>query len=208
MDYINIALAKGRLGEKGYEILKKIGLRCEEFEEKSRKLIFESSKEKVRYVLVKPTDVPIYVERGVVDLGIVGKDTILEEDREIYEILDLGYGKCRFSAAGLKDKNMNNSEKPLVVATQYPNVTRKYYKTKGRQIDVIKLNGSVELAPLVGLSDVIVDIVETGNTLKANGLEIIEDMYSISARLISNKVSYKMKNNRIKKIVESIKKII
>ncbi|KNF10172.1 ATP phosphoribosyltransferase HisG [Gottschalkia purinilytica] len=207
MDYLNIAIAKGRLGDKGYELLKKLGLECKEFEEESRKLILTSEENKVRYVLVKAVDVPIYVERGAVDLGIVGKDTIMEEERNFYEIADLNFGKCKFAVASLKDYKMNTS-KPIIVATKYPNVAKKYFASTGRQIDVIKLNGSVELAPLIGLSDVIVDIVETGRTLKDNGLVILEDMYPVSARLIANKVSFKLKNERIKKIIDGLKQVI
>lgn len=207
MDYINIAIAKGRLGDKGYELLKEIGLSCKEFEEESRKLILTSEKNRVRYVLVKAVDVPIYVERGAVDIGLVGKDTIMEEDREVYEIADLEFGKCKFSVAGPKNYDIDPTKK-IRVATKYTNVAKKYFMNTGRQVELIKLNGSVELAPLIGLSDVIVDIVETGRTLKENGLEVIEDIADISARLIANKASFKFKNERIKEIMDNINKII
>lgn len=207
MEYLNIAIAKGRLGEKGYEMLKQIGLECKEFEEKSRKLILTSEENKVRYILVKAVDVPIYVERGAVDIGIVGKDTIMEEDRDFYEIADLGFGKCKFSVASLKGYKIDPT-KQITVATKYPNVAKKYFLSTGRHIDTIKLNGSVELAPLIGLSDVIVDIVETGRTLDENGLIVLEDMYSISARMIANKVSFKFKNERIKKIIKDINALV
>jgi len=208
MEYINVALGKGRLAEKGYEIFKKIGYDCSDFEKKSRKLVFENSEKGIRFILVKAQDVPIYVERGAADIGIVGKDTIMEEERDLYEILDLGFGKCKFSVAAPKGFQPEKMQGMLRVATKYPRVAQGYFMSKGRQIDVIKLNGSVELAPLVGLSDVIVDIVETGSTLKENGLEVIEDMYSVSARVVVNKVSFKTKNRKIKAIIEGIKEII
>lgn len=207
MEYLNIAIAKGRLGNKGYEYLKEIGLSCKEFEEDSRKLILTCDKNKVRYVLVKAVDVPIYVERGAVDIGIVGKDTILEEDREVYEIADLEFGKCKFSVAALEGYKIDPTRK-IRVATKYVNVAKRYFKNTGRQVEIIKLNGSIELAPLIGLSDVIVDIVETGRTLKENGLVVIEDISDISARLIANKVSFKFKNDRIKKVMDDLNKLI
>ncbi|MZQ75081.1 MAG: ATP phosphoribosyltransferase [Peptoclostridium sp.] len=208
MEYINVALGKGRLAEKGYEIFKKIGYDCSDFEKKSRKLVFENSEKGIRFILVKAQDVPIYVERGAADIGIVGKDTIMEEERDLYEILDLGFGKCKFSVAAPNSFQPEKMQGMLRVATKYPRVAQGYFMSKGRQIDVIKLNGSVELAPLVGLSDVIVDIVETGGTLKENGLEVIEDMYNVSARVVVNKVSFKTKNLKIKAIIEGIKEII
>ncbi|WP_026895422.1 ATP phosphoribosyltransferase [Clostridiisalibacter paucivorans] len=209
MEYINIALAKGRLGDKGYKILKDAGFQCKEMEGNSRKLIFRNQNKKIMFVMVKASDVPVYVERGAVDLGIVGKDTIMEEERDVYEILDLGFGKCKFSVASTKDfDNGRINGLPLRVATKYPNVAKRYFEETKKQIEIIKLNGSVELAPIVGLSDVIVDIVETGNTLRANGLEIIEDMYDISARLICNKVSFKIKNKRIKDLIDGINGVI
>lgn len=207
MDYLNIAIAKGRLGNKGYEMLKQIGLECKAFEEDSRKLILTSEENKVRYVLVKAIDVPVYVERGAVDIGLVGKDTIMEEERSFYEIADLNFGKCKFAVAALEGFEIDPS-KTLKVASKYTNVARKYFLSKGMQVDLIKLNGSVELAPLIGLSDVIVDIVETGRTLKENGLVVLEDMHEISARLIANKVSFKVKNDRIKRIMDDLNKLI
>ncbi|WP_427340141.1 ATP phosphoribosyltransferase [Caloranaerobacter sp. DY30410] len=207
MDYLNIALAKGRLGDKGYEMFKKIGLGYSEMEKNSRKLIFTNEKKNVRFILVKASDIPVYVERGAADLGVVGKDIIMEEERDLYEIADLGFGKCKFAVAALPGYKMDNIRRPLKVATKYPNVAKKYFLSKGIQIDLIKLNGSVELAPLVGLSDVIVDIVETGRTLKENGLVVVEDMFPISARLVANKVSYKMKNKSIREIIDNIQMI-
>lgn len=204
MDYITIALSKGRLGKEAYKRLEKKGL-GDSIDLDSRKLIFKDEKNKIIYIYVKPSDVVTYVEKGVADLGVVGKDTILESDEDVYEILDLGFGACKFSIAGIKGQNIYRNDEILKVATKYPEISKKYFKQKGQKIEIIKINGSVELAPLVGLSDVIVDIVETGNTLKANGLEIIEDMFDISARLISNRISYRFKFNRIKNIIEIFK---
>ena len=207
MEYLNIAIAKGRLGDKGYELLKQIGLECKELEEDSRKLILTNEENKVRYVLVKAVDVPVYVERGAVDIGLVGKDTIMEEERSFYEISDLNFGKCKFAVAALEGFEIDPS-KTLRVASKYTNVARKYFLAKGMQVDMIKLNGSVELAPLIGLSDVVVDIVETGRTLKENGMVVIEEMHDISARLIANKVSFKVKNDRIKRIMKDLNELI
>ncbi|MFA6877486.1 MAG: ATP phosphoribosyltransferase [Fusobacterium sp.] len=199
MDNITIALAKGRLGKQAYKILKKIGL-GDSIDLDSRKLIFKDEKNKIDYIYVKPSDVVTYVEKGVADLGIVGKDVILENDTDIYEILDLGFGKCKFSIASIKGQNIYKKDDTLKVATKYPEISKKYFKEKQQKIEIIKLNGSVELAPLVKLSDVIVDLVETGDTLKANGLEVIEDMFNISARLICNRISYRFQYDRIQRI--------
>lgn len=200
MDYITIALSKGRIGKQADNLFKKIGLgNCIDLD--SRKLIFKDDINKINYIYVKPSDVLTYVEKGVTDLGIVGKDTILESDTNVYEIFDLGFGKCKFSIAGIKGEKIYKKEDVLKVATKYPEIAKKYFKERQQKIEIIKLNGSVELAPLVGLSDVIVDLVETGNTLKANGLEIIEDMFNISARVISNRVSYRFKFDRIQNII-------
>lgn len=201
MDNITIALAKGRLGKQADKILKKIGL-GDSIDLDSRKLIFKDEKNKIDYIYVKPSDVVTYVEKGVADLGIVGKDVILENDTDIYEILDLGFGKCKFSIASIKGKNIYKKDDTLKVATKYPEISKKYFKEKQQKIEIIKLNGSVELAPLVKLSDVIVDLVETGDTLKANGLEVIEDMFNISARLICNRISYRFQYDRIQKITK------
>jgi len=197
---LTIALPKGRLGEDAIKQLKTIGY-ADVIDLKSRKLIFEDTDQNIRYMIVKPVDVITYVTQGVADVGIIGRDSILEEGLEVYELLDLGFGLCKFSIAGFKDKPHKQKDEILKVATKYPNVARQYFKSKNQKIEIIKLNGSVELAPLVGLSDVIVDIVETGNTLKANGLEIIEDMFDISAQLISNQVSYRFKFETINDIV-------
>lgn len=207
MEYVNIALAKGRLGKKGYELFKKLGFICREMEGNSRKLIFADNKNKVNFILVKAVDVPTYVEQGSADIGIVGKDIIMEQDKDIYEVYDLGFGICKFSIASLSNKITLDKYDTLTIATKYPNVTKKYFQKKGLQVKILKLNGSVELAPLVGLSNAIVDIVESGKTLKENGLKIVEDMHYISARLVANKVSLKTKNIRISEILKGIEKI-
>ncbi len=202
MENIVIAIAKGRIEKDVYRRLKILNMEdC--IETDSRKLIFTDEKNNITYIHVKPSDVVTYVENGVADLGIVGKDTILENenDNEVYELLDLGFGKCKFSVAGIKGKNNYSKEETLKVATKYPHIAKNYFKSRGQKIEIIKLNGSVELAPIVGLSDVIVDLVETGNTLKANGLEIVEDMCNISSRIIANRVSYKFKKSEIETIV-------
>ncbi len=203
MDNIVIAIAKGRIEKDVYRRLKILNMEdC--IETDSRKLIFTDEENNITYIHVKPSDVVTYVEKGVADIGIVGKDTILENenDNEVYELLDLGFGKCKFSVAGVKGKNNYSKEEILKVATKYPTIAKNYFKSRGQKIEIIKLNGSVELAPIVGLSDVIVDLVETGNTLKANGLEIVEDMCNISSRIIVNRVSYKFKKSKIENIVE------
>ena len=203
MDNIVIAIAKGRIEKDVYRRLKILNMEdC--IETDSRKLIFTDEENKITYIHVKPSDVVTYVEKGVADLGIVGKDTILENenDDEVYELLDLGFGKCKFSVAGIKGKNNYSKEEILKVATKYPHIAKKYFKSRGQNIEIIKLNGSVELAPIVGLSDVIVDLVETGNTLKVNGLEIVEDMCNISSIIIANRVSYKFNKEKIENIVE------
>ena len=202
-DWINVALPKGRLGEKAYAMLKNSGYECPAIEDPGRKLIFENPEKMVRYFWVKPSDVAIYVERGAADLGIVGKDILLEYEPEVYELLDLKMGKCRMAVAGKKDFR-DPVGKTLKVATKFPNITRNYYAGKCRDIDIIHLNGSIEIAPILGLSDVIVDIVETGTTLRENDLEVLETIVSISARLISNVASYKFKLNRIRAIRQGL----
>lgn len=202
MDNIVIAIAKGRIEKDVYRRLKILNMEdCIEID--SRKLIFKDEENKITYIHVKPSDVVTYVEKGVADLGIVGKDTILENenDSEVYELLDLGFGKCKFSVAGLKGKNNYSKKEVLKVSTKYPTIAKNYFQSRGQKIEIIKLNGSVELAPIVGLSDVIVDLVETGNTLRANGLEIIEDICNISSRIISNRVSYKFNKEKIEDII-------
>ncbi len=196
---VNVALPKGRLGEKVYSLLKKAGYECPAIEENSRKLIFENPEKGVRYFWVKPSDVSIYVERGAADIGVVGKDILLEYQPDVYELLDLGIGKCRMAVAG-KAGFRDPVDATLRVATKFPNIASQYYNGKCRDIDIINLNGSIELAPILGLSDVIVDIVETGTTLKENDLVVMEEIVPISARLIANVVSMKFKQERIEAI--------
>ena len=200
---INIALPKGRLGEKVYAMFEKAGFECPSIKENNRKLIFENKENGVRYFWVKPSDVAIYVEHGVADVGVAGKDILLEYEPEVYELLDLNIGKCRMAVAAPVDF-YDNTENTLRVATKFSNIARNYYTSQGRDIDIIHLNGSIEIAPILGLSDVIVDIVETGTTLKENKLEVIESIVPISARLISNKSSFKFKNDAIMKIVKQM----
>jgi len=201
---INIALPKGRLGEKAYSIFETSGYGCPEIREESRKLVFENPETGVRYFWVKPSDVARYVERGAADIGVVGKDILLENSPEVYELLDLGIGKCSMSVAAQQGFFQNSTDKTLRVATKFPNIARSHYQKQGREIDVIELNGSIELAPILGLSDVIVDIVETGQTLKENKMETIEHITDISARLISNKASYKFNNKKIDEMCTKI----
>ena len=201
---IGIALPKGRLGEKAYAIFENAGYGCPGIREESRKLVFENPETGVRYFWVKPSDVAIYVERGVADIGIAGKDILLEYSPEVYELLDLGIGKCNMSVSAEKGFDPENRTKTLRVATKFPNIARTHYRKHGREIDVIELNGSIELAPILGLSDVIVDIVETGQTLLENEMEPIEKITDISARLVSNKVSYKFKHKKIDALVKTI----
>ena len=193
---INIALPKGRLGERVYRILEQVGYPCPSVLEDNRKLIFENPEAGVRYFWVKPSDVASYVERAAADVGIAGKDVLLEYQPEVYELADLGIGKCRMCAAGRRGFR-DRRDQTLRVATKFPKIAKGYYSAQGRDIDIIKLHGSIELAPLVGLSDVIVDLVETGKTLQENDLEVIETIVPISARLIANKVSYKFKYQEI-----------
>ncbi len=204
---LNIALPKGRLGEKVYDIFEKAGYGCPSIHENNRKLIFENEETGVRYFWVKPSDVAIYVERGAADIGVAGKDILLEYNPDVYELCDLQMGKCRMAVAA-KNDFFDNPERTLRVATKFPNITKKYYSTLSREIDIIKLNGSIEIAPILGLSDVIVDIVETGTTLKENNLRPYETIVPISARLISNKVSYKFKNDVISKIAAAIENYV
>ena len=199
MDQLTIALAKGRLGEKGLQLFKDTDYEIIR-EQGSRKLIYNNANNKINYIFVKPSDVVTYVEKGVADLGIVGKDIILEDNKDIYEVLDLNFGNCRFAIAGFEDQSLVKKNEVLRIATKYPSYVESVFKDRGQRIDIIKLGGSVELAPLMGLSDVIVDIVETGSTLKDNGLVILEELDPISARLIVNKVSYRFKYDAIQKL--------
>ena len=197
---ISVALPKGRLGNKVFDIFAKIGYDCDEMHSDSRQLVFTSEENGISYFLVKPSDVSIYVEHGAADIGIVGKDILLEYEPDVYELLDLGIGKCRMCVAGMNDFQ-DNPDVALRVATQFVNIAKTYYKSINRDIEIIKLNGSIELAPILDLSDVIVDIVETGTTLKENNLDVLTEILPISARLIANKASYKFKTEEINKIV-------
>ena len=201
---INVALPKGRLGEKVYAMFESAGYECPSIKENNRKLIFENAEKGIRYFWVKPSDVSIYVERGAADIGVAGKDILLEYAPDVYELLDLNMGKCRMAVAAKKDFYDDN-QKTLRVATKFVNIAKSYYASKCRDIDIIKLNGSIEIAPILGLSDVIVDIVETGTTLKENDLEVKETIVPISARFIANKSAFKFKTAEIEKIVESIR---
>ena len=201
---INVALPKGRLGEKVYAMFENAGYECPAIKENTRKLIFENKEKGIRFFWVKPSDVSIYVERGAADIGVAGKDILLEYSPDIYELLDLNMGKCRMAVAAQNGFYDDNS-RTLKVATKFVNIARKFYASKCRDIDIIKLNGSIEIAPILGLADVIVDIVETGTTLKENDLSVVETIVPISARLISNKSSFKFKTEEIENIVKCMK---
>ena len=204
---LNIALPKGRLGEKVYAMFEKAGFECPSIKEQNRKLIFENEKAGVRYFWVKPSDVAIYVERGAADIGVAGKDILLECEPDVYELLDLNIGKCRMAVAAKKDFR-DDTGRTLRVATKFSNIAQKYYLNKGRDIDIIHLNGSIEIAPILGLSDVIVDIVETGTTLKENDLCVCEEIVPISARLIANKANYKFKSELIDRLTNALEELI
>ncbi len=201
---LNIALPKGRLGEKVYDLFSTIGYDCAAIREDNRKQVFENPASGVRYLLVKPSDVAIYVEHGAADIGVVGKDVLLETEPDVYELLDLNLGKCRLAVAA-KTGWQENLSLPLRVATKYPHVAKEYYEAQGRQIEIIKLNGSIELAPLLGLSDVIVDIVETGTTLKENHLSVYATVAPSSARLIANKAGYQFSTAEIDEICKKLR---
>ena len=203
---INVALPKGRLGEIVYGMMEQAGYECPEVLDPKRKLTFENEACGVRYFWVKPSDVPIYVERGAADVGVAGKDILLEYSPRVYELLDLGIGKCRMCVAGPKSFRDDES-RTLKVATKFPHMARKYYESQGREISIIKLNGSIEIAPILGLSDVIVDIVETGKTLKENGLDALETIVPISARFIANKASFQFKHDEITAMSQSLSAI-
>lgn len=207
MEIINIALPKGRLGEKVYAMFEQSGFECPSIKENNRKLIFENPEKGVRYFWVKPSDVAIYVERGAADIGVAGKDILLEYAPDVYELLDLDIGKCCMAVAAKKGFR-DDTSRTLRVATKFSNIAGKFYNEKCRDIDIIHLNGSIELAPILGLSDVIVDIVETGKTLYENNLEPYETIVPISARLISNKSSYKFKQEKIDEIFKSLSEIV
>ena len=203
MNMLNVALPKGRLGERVYAMFEKAGFACPSIKENNRKLIFENPEAGVRYFWVKPSDVAIYVERGAADIGVAGKDILLEYQPDVYELLDLKTGICRMAVAAKEDFR-DDPARPLKVATKFTNIARNYYAAQGRDIDIIHLNGSIEIAPILGPSDVIVDIVETGTTLRENHLSVRETIVPISARLIANKANFKFKNEPIEAIVKSI----
>ncbi|MGI5968285.1 MAG: ATP phosphoribosyltransferase [Lachnospiraceae bacterium] len=210
MRYITFALAKGRLAKKTMNLLEQMGIFCEEMkDEKTRKLIFVNEELKLKFFLAKASDVPTYVEYGAADIGVVGKDTILEEGRKLYEVLDLGFGKCRMCVCGPKEaRELLNHKQLIRVGSKYPSIAKDYfYHKKHQTVEIIKLNGSVELAPIVGLSEVIVDIVETGSTLKENGLCVLEEICECSARMVVNEVSIKMEQERILEIINGLKNI-
>lgn len=211
MRYLTFALGKGRLANKTLETFEKIGITCEEMKDKNtRKLIFVNEELKLRFFLAKGPDVPTYVEYGAADIGIVGKDTILEEARNIYEVLDLGFGKCRMCICGPKEsKELLQHHELIRVATKYPRIAKDYFYNKKHQtVEIIKLNGSIELAPIVGLAEVICDIVETGSTLRENGLEVLEEVCPLSARMVVNQVSMKMEHERITKLITDLKSVL
>ena len=211
MRYLTVALAKGRLADKAMDLFGKIGISCEEMKDKgSRKLIFVNEELGIRFFLAKASDVPTYVEYGAADIGIVGKDTILEEGRKLYEVMDLGIGKCRMCVCGPKSARERLRHHELIrVATKYPNIAKDYfYNQKYQTVEIIKLNGSIELAPIVGLSEVIVDIVETGSTLRENGLAVLEEICPLSARMVVNQVSMKTENERITSIIKEFQGLL
>jgi ATP phosphoribosyltransferase len=206
--YLTFALGKGRLANKTLELLEEIGITCEEMKDKSsRKLVFVNEERKLRFFLAKGPDVPTYVEYGAADIGVVGKDTVLEENRRVHEVLDLGFGKCRMCVCGPESsRELLKHHERIRVASKYPNIAKDYFYNKKHQtVDIIRLNGSVELGPMVGLSDVIVDIVETGSTLKENGLAVLEEICPLSARMIVNQVSMQMQTERIRKLIYEIR---
>ena len=209
--YLTFALGKGRLANKTMELFEKIGITCEEMKDKdTRKLIFVNEELKLKFFLAKGPDVPTYVEYGAADIGVVGKDTILEENRRVYEVLDLGYGKCRMCVCGPESaRELLKHHEMIRVASKYPNIAKDYFYNKKHQtVDIIKLNGSVELGPIVKLSDVIVDIVETGSTLRENGLDVLEEICPLSARMIVNQVSMQMETERIKSLINRLKEVL
>ena len=211
MRYLTIALAKGRMAKKSMELFEAIGIPCEEMkEEGTRKLIFVNEDLKVRFFLAKANDVPTYVEYGAADLGIVGKDTLLEEGRRLYEVLDLGIGRCRMCVCGPREAADKLKHHELIrVATKYPGIAKDYFYNKKHQtVEIIKLNGSIELAPIVGLAEVIVDIVETGSTLRENGLDVLEEIVPLSARMVVNQVSMKIEHERISRILDAMRALL
>ncbi len=205
---ITFALAKGRLAEQAFTLLEQLGIDCSEPRNPGRQLVLWDKKSNVRFILVKPSDVPTYVDHGAADIGVVGKDTLLESGRPLYEVLDLTFGKCRLCIAGYANAQPSATRATFRVATKYPNIARSYYGAKGRAIEIIELHGSVELGPVIGLSDVILDIVESGSTLRANGLSVLEEVCGVSARLVVNRVSMKTKRERIRQIIDGLSALV
>ena len=205
---VRIAITKGRIEKYAVNIFQESGIDCDELINKGRKLIFHDSVNNIDFVLVKAIDVLTYVDHGVVDIGIVGKDVLLEQNKNYYEVLDLKMGKCKFAIAALPDTNLNEGYNKKKIATKYPNVARNYFRSKGQDVEIIKIEGSVELAPILGLSDAIMDIVETGNTLKENGLVILEEVCDISARVVVNIASMKLKREEILNIISMLQKSV
>lgn len=211
MRYLTVALTKGRLAQKTLDMFEQIGITCEEMRDKdTRKLIFVNEDLKLRFFLAKGPDVPTYVEYGAADIGVTGKDIILEEGRKLYEVMDLGFGKCRMCVCGPESaRELLQNNQLIRIATKYPNIAKDYFYNKKHQtVEIIKLNGSIELAPIVGLSEVIVDIVETGSTLRENGLFVLEEVVPLSARMVVNQVSMKMENERITKLITDLKSVL
>lgn len=205
--FLNIALPKGRLGEKVYDMFARAGYECPDILEENRKLVFENEKLGVRYFWVKPSDVGVYVERGAADIGVAGKDILLEYSPDVYELLDLNLGRCRMAVAA-KSGFYDDRRRTLRVATKFSNIAANYYASLGRDIDIIHLNGSIEIAPILGLSDVIVDIVETGKTLRENNLEVVETIVPISARLVANKAGYEFRREQIEALSSALAKLV
>lgn len=204
MDYLTVAMAKGRTADRAMKFLEKSDVLFSDFTDDSRKLVIYDDEQTIKLIFVKAVDVPTYVEKGAADIGIVGKDVIMEDPRDVYELLDLGIGKCKLAVAGFPEKEINNVPF-LTVASKYPQAAKEYFDKKGIRTEVIKLNGSIELAPLIGMADVIVDIVETGTTLRENGLVVLEEIADISARLIVNKASYATKTDQIQQFIRDMK---
>jgi ATP phosphoribosyltransferase len=204
---LNIALPKGRLGDQVYRLFSSIGYECAAIYEDNRKLVFENPERRVRYLLVKPSDVPIYVEHGAADVGVAGKDVLLEAQPDVYELMDLKIGKCRLCVAA-KNGYIENRDRALRVATKYPRVARDHYASVNREIEIIKLNGSIELAPILGLSDVILDVVESGKTLAENDLSVLETVHQVTARLIANRSSYMFKEDLIREMVGKLREVV
>ena len=209
MKYLTFALTKGRLANKTLELLEQVGIRCEEMYTDTRKLVFTDEQMGVKFFLAKATDVPTYVEYGAADIGVVGKDVLMEEKKDLFEVLDLGFGRCRMAVAGFPSgRELLDMRGDFKVATKYPEIARHYFLTRHQQPEILKLNGSIELAPIVGLSDVIVDIVETGSTLKENGLMVLDEICPISARMVVNKASMKIELERIQKLTRAVSTIL